>query len=75
VMGCVLFSWLVQQRYFRELTDQDIREKMFAEQMKMIEEELVPFGFIEDGQDEDTLIPGDDNVWKPAGEEWQHEYY
>ena len=28
------FSWLVQQRYFRELTDQDIREKMFAEQMK-----------------------------------------
>ena len=41
VMTCVFF-WLVQQRYFRELTDQDIREKMFAEQMKMIEEELVP---------------------------------
>ena len=75
VMGCVLFSWLVQQRYFKELTDQDIREKMFAEQMKMIEEELVPFGFIEDGQDEDTTIPGDDNIWKPAGEEWQRELY
>ena len=43
VMTCVLFSWLVQQRYFREMTDQDIREKMFAEQMKIIEEELVPF--------------------------------
>ena len=65
----------MQQRYFRELTDQNIREKMFAEQMKMIEEELVPFGFIEDGQDEDTTIPGDDNVWKPAGEEWQRELY
>jgi hypothetical protein len=75
VMGCVLFSWLVQQRYFRELTDQNIREKMFAEQMKMIEEELVPFGFIEDGQDEDTTIPGDDNIWSPAGEEWQRELY
>ena len=48
---------------------------MFAEQMKMIEEELVPFGFIEDGQDEDTTIPGDDNIWKPAGEEWQRELY
>ena len=34
VMSMVLFSWLVQQRYFKELTDQDIREKMFAEQMK-----------------------------------------
>ena len=75
VMGCVIFSWLVQQRYFRELTDQDIREKMFAEQMKMIEEELVPFGFIEDGQDNTVEIPGDDNVWTPAGEEWQKELY
>ena len=75
VMGCVIFSWLVQQRYFRELTDQDIREKMFAEQMKMIEEELVPFGFIEDGQDNTVEIPGDDNVWTPIGEEWQKELY
>ena len=64
VMCCVLFSWLVQQRYFRELTNQDIREKMFSEQMRMIEEEMVPFGFIEDGHDPDEhSIPGDDNVW------------
>ena len=76
VMTCVIFSWLVQQRYFRELTDQDIREKMFAEQMKMIEEELVPFGFIEDGHDPDEYaIPGDNNTWKPVGEEWQKELY
>jgi len=76
VMCCVLFCWLVQQRYFRELTDQDIREKMFSEQMKMIEEEMVPFGFIEDGHDpEENSIPGDDNVWQPVGQEWQREYY
>jgi hypothetical protein len=76
VMTCVIFSWLVQQRYFRELTDQDIREKMFAEQMKMIEEELVPFGFIEDGNDSDEYsIPGDNDKWTPAGEEWQKELY
>ena len=76
VMCCVLFSWLVQQRYFRELTDQDIREKMFSEQMRMIEEEMVPFGFIEDGHDPDeNKIPGDNNVWTPAGQEWQKEFY
>ena len=76
VMTCVIFSWLVQQRYFKELTDQDIREKMFAEQMKMIEEELVPFGIIEDGHDPDEFsIPGDENTWTPAGEEWQKELY
>ena len=75
VMTMVLFSWLVQQRYFRELTDQNIREKMFAEQMRLIEEELVPFGFIEDGTDEEITIPGDPNSWSPIGEPWQHEYY
>ena len=75
VMTMVLFSWLVQQRYFRELTDQNIREKMFAEQMRLIEEELIPFGFIEDGMDDTIIIPGDPNTWKPVGEPWQHEYY
>jgi len=76
VMTCVLFSWLVQQRYFREMTDQDIREKMFAEQMKIIEEELVPFGFIEDGHDPDEYaIPGDNNTWVPAGDKNQFEYF
>ena len=41
-----------------------------------IEEEMVPFGFIEDGHDPDEhSIPGDDNVWQPAGQKWQREYY
>ena len=48
---------------------------MFAEQMKLIEEELVPFGFIEDGKDDGIEIPGDSSTWVPAGEEWQRELY
>ncbi len=48
---------------------------MFAEQMKMIEEELVPFGYIEDGMDDSIEIPGDSNTWAPAGEPSQYEYY
>ena len=44
--------------------------------MRMIEEEMIPFGFIEDGHDPDEhSIPGDDNVWQPAGQKWQREYY
>ena len=76
VMTCVLFSWLVQQRYFKELTDQDIREKMFAEQAKIIEEELTPFGIIDNGFDPDeNSIPGDNNIWSPAKEPGRFEYY
>ena len=44
--------------------------------MTMFEEEMVTFGFIENGHDQDeNSIPGDDNVWAPAGQEWQKEYY
>ena len=49
---------------------------MYAEQMKLIEEELVPFGYIEDGNDPDEFqIPGDTNVWNPAGDKNQYEYF
>lgn len=49
VMCLVSFSWLVSQRYFKELMDQDIQAVLREEQNKLIEEDLLPFGFIEDG--------------------------
>jgi hypothetical protein len=55
VMGLVLFAWLSDQSYFRDLTDINtmlaLREKTEAE----IEEDLLPFGFIYDGIDDDSL--------------------
>ena len=39
-------SWLTQQRYFKELTDMDLREKLYGDKMKELEQDLVPFGFI-----------------------------
>jgi len=49
VMNLVLFAWLSDQDYFKELTDintlQALREKTDAQ----IDEELLPFGFIDDG--------------------------
>ena len=42
----------------------------------MIEEELVPFGFIEDANDpEEYAVPGDQSTWIPAGEKNQFEYF
>jgi hypothetical protein len=49
VMGLVLFAWLTTQPIFRDMTDQDIRKRLFERQMIEIEEDLVPFGFIDDG--------------------------
>lgn len=44
VMCLVLFSWMTQQHFFKELTDVDIRKQMYAERLRQLEEEslLVP---------------------------------
>ena len=64
VITLVIFAWLTQQRYFKELTDVDLREKLFADKMKEIEQDLVPFGFIEDGTEEETFKDGDGQTWR-----------
>jgi hypothetical protein len=49
VMCLVIYSWLIQQEYFKELTNQDIRKRLYDEQKNQIEQDMAPFGFIEDG--------------------------
>jgi hypothetical protein len=52
VMGLVIFAWLTTQQYFKEMNNVNLRKVMYDNQMKMIEEELTPFGFYDDGQTE-----------------------
>jgi hypothetical protein len=48
-MGLVLFAWLATQTYFKEISNSDIRRDLFTENIRRIEEEMLPFGIIEDG--------------------------
>ena len=50
VMTLVLFGWLTTQPYFKDLNDINLREMIYKSRIKMIEDELTPFGFISDGQ-------------------------
>jgi Terminase large subunit, T4likevirus-type, N-terminal/Terminase RNaseH-like domain len=60
VMCCVLFSWLVHQDYFREISDSDVRLAVLDNNKRMIEENLVPFGFIDEAWvDPDTNVEND----------------
>jgi len=56
VMCSVLFAWLVRQEYFKDITDDDLRQGLFEENQKMIEEDVLPFGFVDDGHEEDGII-------------------
>ena len=48
VMCLVLFAWAAQQDYFKELTNNDIRKRLELERMRQMEDDVTPFGFIED---------------------------
>jgi len=53
VMTLVLFAWLTTNPYFRDLTNMNIRTTMYENQIRQIEEELTPFGFIADGREDE----------------------
>jgi len=63
VMCLVLFSWLVMQDYFKEMTDQDVRRRIYEEQRNQIEQDMAPFGFIDDGLGDDTFIDAEGEMW------------
>lgn len=51
-MCLVLFAWLSDQRYFRDLTDINTIAKLRDRTEEEMQRQLVPFGIIDDGQEE-----------------------
>jgi hypothetical protein len=64
-MCLVIFSWLVAQDYFKEMTDNDVRKRIYEEQKNQIEQDMSPFGFISDGFED-----MDDIIEKETGDRW-----
>ena len=62
-MCLVIYAWLVAQDYFKELTDQDVRKRLYEEQKNQIEQDMAPFGFIVDGTDETSFVDEDGDRW------------
>ena len=74
VMTLVLFGWLVNQRYFKDITDSDIRKKLLEQQERMNDEDSLPLGFFNDGISE-VVAEDDYHVWKEykSGLYWNSE--
>ena len=62
-MCLVIYAWLVQQDYFKELTDQDVRKRIYEDQRDQIEQDMSPFGFIVDGTENESFVDGDGDRW------------
>lgn len=52
VMTLVLFGWLSTQPYFKDLSSLDIRKDIYQDTISKLEEEMTPFGFVDDGIEE-----------------------
>jgi len=63
-MCLVIYAWLVAQDYFKELTDQDVRKRLYDEQKNQIEQDMAPFGFMDDGLGEEITVDDDGDIWK-----------
>jgi hypothetical protein len=74
-MTLVIFGWLVQQRYFKELTNMDIRKKMWEEQMETLEQDMLPFGIIDDGREEESFKDDKGTVWTVDEDEARRVWY
>tara|TARA_A100001037_G_scaffold157014_1_gene141498 strand:+ start:161 stop:1807 length:1647 start_codon:yes stop_codon:yes gene_type:complete len=62
-MCLVIYAWLVEQDYFKEITDQDVRRRLYEEQKNQIEQDMAPFGFIENGLDEESFVDNTGDRW------------
>ena len=67
-MCLVIYAWLVQNDYFKELTDQDVRKRLYEEQKNQIEQDMAPFGFMIDGLDDDSFVDAEGDRWQKADE-------
>lgn len=66
MMCLVMFGWLTNQQYFKDLTTLDIRKNLLEENDSLVDEDLIPFGFIRSGHEyHGSYLDDDDDFFAP----------
>ena len=64
VITLVLFAWLIDQEYFKELSNQNIRDNLYKNQLSQIEDLTTPFGIINNGLNQQEYeVDTEGNLW------------
>lgn len=66
VMTLVHFAWLADQGYFKQSVNSDVRQSIQKDQLDLLDNDLVPFGIIDNGLDESSFLNemGDTEIWE-----------
>src|SRR5210317_1260811 len=65
MMNLVLFAWFTSTDIFQALTNIDMKDMLYKERLKAIQDDMLPFGYVESGnyeKDKYTKDP-DGNIW------------
>ena len=68
MMNLVMFGFFISTQYFNDMTNIDLKKMLFDQKMRDIDNDIVPFGFIDDGTDYIAQIES------PRGSEWAIDY-
>ena len=53
VMCCVLFGWLSNQSFFKDMSETDVRNALVEGSSSLLDDDMTPFGWQDDGTDEE----------------------
>lgn len=59
----ILFSWMTTETYFKDLCNINTRKEIYEERLRLIEENMLPFGFVQSGAEIETFIDEDGDRW------------
>ena len=69
MVACLfIFAWVTDQTYFKELTNNDIREQMYRENQDQLDQDMAPFGFQVNGLEDEnlgTMVDEYGTKWSP----------
>ena len=71
MMNLVMFGYFVSTQFFADMTDINLKQMMFSNQIRQIEEDIVPFGFIDNGSAAIEQIEANEkanDIWQT----WEH---
>ena len=63
MMNLVMFGYFASTQYFGDMTDINLKQMLFEQRMQEIEDDVVPFGFIDDASEHIEKIEKEDHPW------------
>ena len=75
MMNLVLFAWFTSTDIFENLSNIDMKDLLFREKLAAIKDDMLPFGFIDDGNPRSInkgIRDDDGNIW--FEQEWKQNF-